>query len=74
LEDCLFMRTYPSYQSDFKNGQMHSSPDLLHCWQQGEHFSNVLAMQIKLSKPQGKAPFKYSSVEAPELECFVEVR
>lgn len=33
----------------------------------------VLATQIDLLKPQGKAVFKYPSVEAPQLECFVEV-
>lgn len=64
--------TYPSYQSDFNNAQMHFSPDLLQGWQQDD-FSNMLAMQIEILKPQGKVPFKYPSVEASELECFVDV-
>ena len=70
---CLFIRTYPSYQIEFKDGQMHSNPDLPQHWVQDAHFSKVLAMQHELLKPQGKAIFKFPSIEAPELECFVEV-
>lgn len=33
----------------------------------------MLAMQHERLKPQGKANFKYPSVIAPQLECFVEV-
>lgn len=70
---CLFIRTYPSYQIEFKDGQMHSNPDLPQHWVQDAHFSKVLAMQHEFLKPQGKAIFKFPSIEAPELECFVEV-
>lgn len=70
---CLSMRTYPSYQIEFKDGQMHSNPDLPQHWVQDAHFSKVLAMQHEFLKPQGKAVFKFPSTEAPELECFVKV-
>ena len=71
---CLFMRTCPSYQIEFKGGQMLSSPDLPQQWKQDEHFRQALAMQHEFLKPHGKAVFKYPSVEAPQLECFVEVQ
>ena len=70
---CLVIQTYLSYQIKFKDGQMHPSPDLPQQLQQDEQFSKVLAMQHELVKPQGQAIFKFPSVEAPQLECFVEV-
>ncbi len=71
---CLRMRTYPSYQIQFKNGQIHSSPDLPQDLQHDDHFCEVLNMQVELLKPQGKALSKFPNIEAPQLECFVEVR
>ncbi len=69
----LLGHAYPSYQVNFTNGQMCSRPALSQCWRENEHFMKVLATQNDLLKPQGKAIFKYPSVEAPQLECFVEV-
>jgi len=31
-------------------------------------------MQVELLKPRGKALLKFPNIEAPQLECFVEVR
>ena len=71
---CLFMRTCPSCQIEFKEGQISADSDLPQRWLQDAHFMQVLAMQHELLKPQGKAIFKYPSVEAPQLECFVTVQ
>ena len=65
---------YPSYQIEFENGQIHSSPELPQDLQQDDHFCEVLDMQVELLKPQGKALFKFPSIEAPQLECFFQVR
>ena len=70
---CLRIRTYPSYTIESENGQIHYSPDLPQHLQQDDHFQEALTTQLELLKPQGKALFKYPSVEAPQLECFVEV-
>ena len=40
---------------------------------QDDHFCEILDMQILLLKPQGRALFKFPNIEAPKLECFVEV-
>ena len=71
---CLCIRAYPSYQIEYENGQIHSSPDLPQDLQQDDHFCEVLNMQVELLKPQGKALLKFPNIEAPQLECFVEVR
>jgi len=76
---CLRIRTYPSYQIEFENGRVHSSPDLPQdlspaSLQQDDHFREALTTQLELLKPQGKAMFKFPSIEAPQLECFFQVR
>ena len=69
------LRTYPpSYQIDFQDDCMFSTPSLPERWQQDEHFNKVLKAQHEFLKPHGKAVFKYPSVEASQLECFVKVQ
>lgn len=70
---CLRIRAHPSYQIECENGQIHSSPDLPQDLQQDDHFCEVRNMQVELFKPQEKALFKFPNIEAPQLECFVEV-
>ena len=70
---CLRIRTYPSYQIQFENDSIRSSPDLPQDLQQDDHFSEALATKIELLKPQGKGLFKFPSMQASQLECFVEV-
>ncbi len=67
----LSIRSSPSYEVHVNQNL---TSDLPQRWLQDEQFVKVLSTQIQLLKPQGEAVFKYPSVEAPQLECFVSVQ